>query len=113
MKFKWKVAKKETCPYYASFHKREWPTAIAEDDTTIAYISCEDSYSPRQAKIGNHAPLRIAIRCAKEPTILKSCPWTWRYLKDEFVMLAEAKAAFKTFVETHPDHDFVLESNQP
>jgi len=95
MKVKWKVDPKET-GRYASFFKRNWPSAYYADGQYCAGIVCADDYSPHRARTGQHEPLKLTIRDYSKPELTNVTA------KARYATLEEAKAALLPILEKHP-----------
>jgi len=97
-KIKWSVCPEPT-GRYLSFEKRGWPYADWKngDESPCAVIYCDDDYSFRDAKSGNHSELevRVANHSVK--------PWRWATLTNRFKTLDDAKAAVIRVLNQHPD----------
>ncbi len=58
-KVKWVVEAKPT-GQWRSFQERRWTQAYIGEQW-VAYVECEQEYSLRRAKVGNHDPLKICL----------------------------------------------------
>ncbi len=105
IKYKWKVSSQPT-----AWGKRAWPEAIASDGTLIAYMVCSTEYSPRVARSGEHDRITIRIRSIKTVNDGSTCKWMWKRFVMTYETIGDAKAAFASFIDSHPNHDFMLES---
>lgn len=99
MRLKWKVGEAPT-GRYRSFAHRSWPMAYDMDnpDKVIAYIVCEDSYVPRDAEDGRHAPLTIRVACYSD----REVGFDWKALKGQSATLKEAKERAWRFAQANP-----------
>lgn len=93
--FTWKVSEAPS-GRYRSFQKRGWPSAHYKADRMAARIVCDEDYSLKKSKSGEHAPLKVNI------ADYSVTPWEWRQMKGEFATLDEAKDAFAALLIKHP-----------
>ena len=93
-KLKWKVAEKET-GRYASFQRRNWPTATLNGELAVQ-IDCVEDYSPYRARTGNHSELIVRV-------LDRRTGHHWRKLVQRPKTLEEAKKLAQYFVEANED----------
>ena len=99
-KIKWKVAEAPT-GRYRSFFSRDWPHAYYENGDSCAFIKCDDSYRPADAKSGNHSELKLYIAdwsiSTKEHKTFK-----WKVAVRRPATVAEAKVLLNELLEKFP-----------
>lgn len=99
MKLYWKVGDAPT-GRFRSFEKRSWPFAYYDKAMTLcaAYIGCDASYIPRNAKEGNHPPLIVRVADYS----VADQRFVWRKLNSVFATLELAKSAAATAIDNNP-----------
>lgn len=99
-KIVWRVQPEPT-GRWRSFQLRGWPQAhVGRNGKLLAMLGCEQDYSPRRAREGNHDPLTIRVCHHRHPKMPQS--WVVFVLGRKAKTLDEAKAIVEEFYERHP-----------
>lgn len=102
MKIKWKIGEKATGSF-AAFYHRCWPAGEINEHAAFQ-IACNDSYSLKLAKSGDHAPLRLFYaKVFSEDMHKKYGRFDW-VLVGNYKTLAEAKEAAKNHVLNNKEY---------